>query len=173
MAPYEEVRDSIKTGDLCEFRSARGVIPWAIRKKTGKDVNHSATFVWQHVAGFIPRLFIVEAVAEGVEARLFSRRYERFEGDIFWSPLKSEHDGLRSHVEYWLWTQVGSSKEYDFEALLNYAVGRVVLDDTHLFCSECCQLALVEAGVCAPTEFALAPGELSQLGVYEERVQIK
>ena len=173
---YYPVRRFIQTGDLMEWSTDDNFAAWSIRKKTKKDVNHSAMFVRSKIPGHRDRIFIIEAVSHGVVSSVFTHRLNMHKGKVWWYPLDPAKVPMQKRYDmlYWTLTQVGSRKGYDFEDLLKQLTESVALNYNKFFCSELYHAGLIEAGI-IPTEWeypARRPGEFAELGVHKERVLI-
>lgn len=164
LTQYNEVKNSMKTGDLLQWASF-SVIGWLIRWKTKSDVNHSSLVIrLAEYEGLERRRFTHEALERGVILNLLSRRLDRFNGKVWWYPLKDEWDERRQRIgELALaWTGV----PYDYKSIADQLISSVSAEATALFCSEMCFMAYGFTGK-APT-----PGEMSGLGIFKEKVQI-
>ena len=173
---YYPYRHLIQTGDLMEWSTDHNSVAWLIQKKTGQDVNHSAMFVRSVMPGHVDRIFLLEAVAEGVVSSLFTNRLESHHGKVWWIPLNDQNVTRQQRIEmlYWSMTQIGLKKGYDFEDLLNQLTGSVFLDYNRFFCSEYYHAALIEGGIVPPNSASKAkrPGEFMDFGVHLPRVLV-
>jgi hypothetical protein len=162
-------------GDLMEF-AGDAWISKAIRFFTKKDVNHTA-ILW-HVDEFKSikdRKFIMEALDLGIEINLMSCRLKKYEGEVYWYPLKEEYHKYRDEVAGICLLAEGRTDEirYDYLSLVRNMWRKVNVDvKKHSFCSEFCQWVLQTAKVIEKQPKALRPGEFDKLGIYESRVKI-
>jgi hypothetical protein len=165
LSRYEAVKDQMKTGDLLQWHSD-SLIGWAIREKTGSNVNHSGLVIrLQEYEGLERRRFTHEALEHGIVMNLLSRRLEQFDGEAWWYPLKDEWNEKRQAIGERALSFTGIP--YDYPAIIEQLFGDVKADSAQLFCSEMCFLAYGYQGT-APN-----PGNLvSTLKIFKEGVKI-
>lgn len=131
---YAELRSQIKTGDAILWKS-RGVIPWLIQRFSA--FSHASLVVrLDRYEEFTDRIFLVEALAAGVQLRLLSERLKNHRGETFWfKPIGLSHSAR---------TRIGTSAldvcargiPYDYGSLFRNMLGRVSLNARRYFCSE-------------------------------------
>jgi len=169
LTEYNALRKYMKSGDLIEWGSA-SMIGGIIRFFTKKKVNHSSILLnLDTFAGLEERRFVLEALEHGVELNLMSTRLKDFKGSVYWSPLKLEHDSLRSEIAAWALQRVGT--DYDYKSLFANIFGKVSQDGKKFFCSEYYHMAMVKAGILPPGK-AARPGEFGKFNIHENTVQI-
>lgn len=170
LANYLKWRDDFKTGDLLLYKS-NSTLGWLIRLFSRANVNHAGLVIRLAEYGDLKdRRFTLEALEGGVVLRILSRRFEKFNGQIWWYPLKNEFDYSRMSIGAWALLHVGI--KYDYKSLFKLAVSRVSSDARKFFCSEYCYMAYEQCGVVDRTEHAPRPGGLPNLGVFKEPIQI-
>jgi len=160
---YYRHRENMKTGDLIEIRS-HSLIGCAIRKVTGKYVNHTALVI--RLSRYDQdRVFILEALEHGIVLNLLARRLAELAGRAFWLPLKPEWDDNRAAIGRAGLNYVGIG--YDFSGVLRQMFARVSADARRLFCSEYAYLALLAAGLPVKRKKSPQPGDMYSLGVFD------
>jgi len=170
---YNKVRQDMSTGDMLGWHSY-SLIGKAIRLRTvPSDVPEDSPMRVNHTSGIIRlteyegldrRVFITEALEHGAVLNLLSRRLERFDGKVFWYPLKPDWSCKRQFVGEQSLSFIGIP--YDYEAIAAQLFGPVEVDAKSLFCSEYYYKSLGYQGQ-APT-----PYELCKLEHFEEPVRI-
>ncbi len=168
MDQYYKYRPRIETGDIIEMAS-NTLIGGAIRLVTGKPVNHTAVAIrlGQYYSN---RVFLLEALEMGITLNFLSRRIAEFSGDVYWLPLKKEHELSRPLIGREALGYVGVG--YDYLSIAKQLIGRVSADARRLFCSEHAYLSLLRAGLPVKREKVPVPGEMVDLGVFEKPVLI-
>lgn len=174
---YLEVRGDMQTGDLIEW-SGNTVLGWAIRKFTGRKVNHSALVLRiAEYCGLKDRRFILEATSHGITFNLLSHRVAEFDGKVYWSALKPEFDERRNQMGEWALLMAGRYKkgekvQYDYKSLLLNALGPVSVNARQLFCSEYYHAALIAADIAKAGGKAARPGDFADMNVHHSEVRI-
>lgn len=161
---YDEVKEQMKTGDHIGWASATmtgGIIRW----RTKGYINHSSMIIrLAEFEGEQRRRYHTEAMERGVYPNLLSNRLKKYEGEVWWYPLKPELDEKRTEIGRRLCEMWGI--EYDYKSLMWQLLGKVNADARKLFCSEVCYLAYGFTGK-APN-----PYELSKFNIFEKPVKI-
>jgi hypothetical protein len=161
----------MKTGDLIEWQSD-SAIGWLIRKFTGQDVNHSSLLMKFSYSGLADRRFVLEALEDGLEFNLLSRRLDDFNGKVYWYPLKSEYDDRRDTIGSWAIMRKAEHIKYDYWNLFKQVFGKVSVDAKKFFCSEFYHAAMIHAMILLPRKRAYRPGEFAALKIHEKRIRI-
>lgn len=135
LVAYKQIRNQIKTGDMIEWRS-RSALGSVIRFFSKQKVNHTGiAFVLENYGGYEGNhVFTLEAEPGGIRNNLLSAQLEKFDGEVYWSPLKPEFDHLRHKGIDWALECVGTP--YDFKSLFKQALIKVSAEARKLFCSE-------------------------------------
>lgn len=159
---YYARREAMGTGDVVEVRS-RTLIGWAIRRFTGRPVNHTALVIRlsQYDAD---RVFVLESLEHGVVLNLLSRRLASLSGNATWLPLLLQFSDARAAIGRAALSYVGVG--YDFSGLFRQLFSRVSADARKLFCSEYAYLSLLSAGLPVMRTKAPWPGEMFGLGCF-------
>ena len=181
---YKGYQEQLRTGDLLSWGSD-SVLGWMIKKFTKSDVNHSGMVVrfsdyesQQTTAG---RRFTLEALGPGIVLNLISRRFESYEGKVYWHPLKKQYWSKRIILGENSLQYVGI--KYDTGSLIKNIVGRVSAEASKLFCSEYVYINGTECGLhpeCDDTRFLISlaqgkaptPADMPKLGWWEPRIRI-
>ena len=163
---YDSVKEQMKTGDLLQWRS-KGVIGDLICWKTGHQVSHSSLVMCiTEYEGEEKRRFTTEALGRGPVLNLLSNRLQHIDGTCWWYPLNDEWDKRRKAIGERALRYIGCGVKYDYKGLLWQIMGYVSSDAASLFCSEYCYISW---GFQGPVPY---PGELTQLGIHKEGVQL-
>jgi len=183
---YLSYRSQIKPADLIEWRS-NSFIGWAIRAKTGQNVNHTSGAKWMRSipspgssACWRDRLYVGEAVADGMKLTYLSEALKIYDGEVYWVPMKPELDRYRRDVIEN--AECLESRLYDYMSLLTNLVKRVKLDGNKPYCSEAWHIAYQRAGL-IPKSFSptgnqddagtgLRPGEFNKTGLFLNPIRI-
>jgi len=166
LSVYNSVKDRMQTGDLLQWKS-NSLLGWAIRWKTGSNVNHSCLVLRFHeYEDAVGRRFTTEALEHGWVLNLLSRRLEQFDGEVWWYPLKEEFGipAKRIIIAQNALDFIGTP--YDYKSIVKQLFGRVSADAKDLFCSEGVYICYGGQGT-APN-----PGEMPGLGLFKDPVQI-
>lgn len=168
---YHLYRDQMKTGDMLQW-SSNSLIGAAIRWKTCRNlpegwpkVNHTSLILrLKEYEGLARRAWTPEALEHGFYPNLLSRRLERFDGEVYWYPLKDEYNDMRQIYGERMTEMFGIG--YDFLSLFKQLVMNVSVDVRELFCSES---ALVVWGYSGK---ALPPALMPALDIFKPHVRI-
>ncbi len=171
---YNLVRDSMKTGDMLAWHSNSLIgkvirwktIPSDIPKDSPLSVNHTSTIIrLKEYEGLKRRVFITEALENGIVLDLLSKRIQKFDGKVWLYPLKRNWDDQRQLIGERLLSVVGTP--YDYTSILKQIFGYVSVDLRAFFCSEHHYFGLGFSGI-APN-----PYELCLRDYYKEAINIK
>jgi hypothetical protein len=168
LGEYIKYRPQMKTGDRLEF-TGRSPLGWAIRLFTRKKVNHTAVVLQIPYPGLENRLFSIEALDDGIEIHLLSRRLQTYKGKVYYAALIAS-DEKRLKMGKWMLLHEGIW--YDWKSLLANAFKRVSQDAQRLFCSEFYQMALADVNLIPKDEKALRPGEFDRYDIFGTEVRI-
>lgn len=170
---YKRCRHLIKTADLIEWR-AHTFLGWAIRKKTGAQVNHtSGALLYKLDCGNDVRRYIGESLAHGFELNYLSDQLKNYKGSVYLTRLKPEYDALRGRIAQEALKLEG--KGYGYRDLVSNLVGPVKLNADRVICSEAWHIALIRAGLLDDTfnsGMSLVPGEFWKTNLYLAPIQI-
>lgn len=157
----------MQTADIIEWQ-ADTALGHSIRWFTKQNVNHTSGVAVMNLYGDPEkRMYIYEAVGNGVHPMFLSEALRNHKGKAFWLSLKSEYNSYRNEIakailEY-------KVKKYDYKSLIGSAFKRQKLDRTEVYCSELINLALVDVGL-LNEDFnngcGLFPGEFEITGLY-------
>lgn len=132
MTTYESIRPQLKTGHVVLWQG-NGLISRLIRLRS--RFSHASLVVRLEMDGLGERLWLVEALAEGVVLRILSKRLASYDGKAFiLQPAAS--DGERRAILDFAMTTCGCGVRYDYRSLLRNILGRVSTDASRYFCSE-------------------------------------
>lgn len=164
MPRYVDLRPRIHTGDAILWKG-HGLISKMILKFT--PFSHASLVVrMKEYAALLDRVFLVEALSEGLRFTLLSERLENYKGEAYWMSVGLSLEQIEKSRAHAL-VECGKCVKYDYHSLLKNAVGKVSSDATSYFCSEFVWINWVEAGVVAPliakVNKAPRPGDLLKL----------
>ncbi len=175
---YENMKPSIKTGDLIEWKS-RSILGWIIRRFSPLSHTSMVCCLSQYRDNTEMRRYVIEAEANGVEPNLLSVDLSRFNGEAYWLPLKSKFDSYREYMGELAQDFIGV--KYDYSGLFRNVFGHVSAEADKLFCSEMAFLIYQKA---IPMEKfpreamdlymadAPRPGEWKQFNIHEAPIRI-
>jgi len=162
---YNSVRDQM-------LNDTGGCIEWHSNKPLGAAIQSFSHSYLNHASLLIPmrgrkepRIFITEALADGVVPNFLSVSLAQYDGEAYWYPLKDEWEPKRNDIEDRAFSYLGVP--YDYENLFKNAVEHTDIRTEKLFCSE-------YVWVCYgfTTGPAPRPGELAQKGIFKDPVRI-
>ena len=171
---YEEIRNDMKTGDMLAWHSnsliGAGIrwktVPSGIPKDSPLSINHTSTIIrLKEYERLQRRVFITEALENGVVLNLLSKRLEEFDGYVWWYPLKRSWDAERQIIGERLLSVVGT--KYDYRSIFKQLFGSVSVDLRQFFCSEHHYFGLGFSGI-APN-----PYELCLKDYYKEAINLR
>ena len=181
---YNEVREEIASGDAITWEG-KGVISSLIRLWTSR--SHASLVVRPPQVGlWMDRRFLIEAWEGEVNIRLLSSRLESYAkgGKAFWHRLKPECKPFVEVIERCALSKVGTP--YDYAGLFLNAFGHISSDAAKYICSE---FVGDVYSICLPNKiwieippneevkrllrgYALRPGEIAKLPIYEPEIRI-
>lgn len=163
--PYNKFKQQMKTGDLLLWRS-NSLLGATIRFFSKGPFNHaSIVMCFPEYEGEECRRWTTEALEHGTVLNLLSRRLDKYDGQVWWFPLKDDWEQQRSIIGRRALSMIGIG--YDYKSLFKNILGKVSAEARRLFCSEYYFLSLGMEGK-APT-----PAGLPSLGIFKQEVQIK
>ena len=165
---YQAHRSEMGTGDVLEFCS-HSMLGRLIRWKTGKDVNHTALIIEADFLGD-KRLMLLEALGAGIAPNFLSNRITDFDGEIYWLKLQKEWGSRKIDIMREALKYVGTP--YDYGSIFKQLFRRVSVDFNKLFCSEFGYNVLQKVGIAPLLPTAPYPGEMCDLGCFENRIRI-
>ena len=168
LSKYLAVRDAMRTGDGLGFAN-NSLIGRAIMWRTKGDgpipLSHWGGIIrMSEYEGLERRRFTLEAMSIGFYPDILSTYIQRYDGHIWWYPLKEEWDPMRQAIGEKALALVGT--RYDFGSLIKQAFARVSSNASRLFCSEAWQLIYGFKGQ------ALTPTGMHALGIFQAPVRI-
>lgn len=170
---YEIYRDQMRTGDMLGWHSnsliGAGIrwktVPKGVPKDSPLSVNHTSTVIrLKEYEGLERRVFITEALENGIVLNLLSKRIGEFDGYVWWYPLKRSWNDQRQIIGERLLSVVGT--KYDYGSIVKQLFGSVSVDLRQFFCSEHHYFGLGFSGK-APN-----PYELCLKDYYKDAVKI-
>ncbi|MDD5234545.1 MAG: hypothetical protein PHG91_14225 [Syntrophales bacterium] len=190
LTKYYEIRDRIKTGDDLHFASF-SALGLCIRFVTKAPVNHTAKIVVMTDETGHKRVYIVEAMENGMQTRYLSERLQQFSGAVYWCPIRADFENIRPHFaraisEFQDRMDIEWIK-YDYWAIVKQLFGRVGQDGSKMFCSEAAWMLTERAIEISDNKLAKhimgilknnwngkapTPGDLYYSGLYQSRQQI-
>lgn len=162
MDTYCNIRPYMKTGDLLLWKS-HSILGAAIRYFSKSNVNHASLVIPLSGQGAL-RIFTLEALEKGIVPNFLSHRLTKYDGEVYWYPLKDEWDSNRAVIEALAFKHIGVP--YDYKSLFKQAFSRVSADVRHLFCSEYCYVCYGMEGQ------APRPGDMPGLGIFKSPIKI-
>ena len=174
---YYKVRPLIRSMDLFQWKS-HSPLGLAIRWRTGGDrpgyevehginVNHSSlAAVMREVESGDIRYYTTEALGSGIVPNYLSVRLEKFNGEVWWYPLKDEFNDERGEMARRSFNNKGI--DYDYKAIVKKLIGlKTPLDKKNLYCNEACCVTYD-----AKVKDAHSPNWLPTLGMHKEPIKI-
>ena len=169
---YEDMRPKIQTGDAILWKG-EGLISKLIMLWT--PYSHASLVVrLREYEGLKKRVFLVEALNDGLELRLLSERLKEA-GKAYWLSVGMTTAEVLKSREHAL-VECARAVPYDYQSLFKNIFGRVSNDARQYFCSEFVWINWIQSGRIPPEKMKLAaprPGDLPGLiGRVEERIDI-
>ena len=167
---YEEMRPKIHTGHAIVWKG-KGIISSLIMKWS--PFSHASLVVrLNEYKELKRRVFLVEALAGGLEFRLLSERLKEG-GEAYWLPTDMTLKEMSKSREHAL-LECAKGIKYDYGSIFKNMFGRVSSDARQYFCSEFVWLNWVYAGYVRTDEkilIAPRPGDLpTNIGVEPIRI---
>lgn len=159
---YKDMRPRIQTGDAILWKG-KGIISKLIMRWT--SYSHASLVVrLREYEGLKKRVFLVEALNDGLELRLLSERMKEA-GEAFWLPVGMIVEEVLKSREHAM-TECAKAVPYDYESLFKNIFGRVSNDAQKYFCSEFVWLNWIQSGRIPLDKIKLSaprPGDLPGL----------
>jgi hypothetical protein len=160
MIAYDAIRPRLATGCAVLWKG-NGLLSRAIRLFS--EFSHASLIVrLDAYQGLTDRVFLVEALATGLELRLLSERIKGYDGevDIFF-PRGLGQDQQNAVRDFAL-VQCAKAVPYAYGSLFANILGHVSEDAHKYFCSEFVWAAWLAARIVArrPDDFAPRPGDI-------------
>jgi hypothetical protein len=154
---YSELRPLLITGAIVLWKSP-GIIPWLIRQWS--EYSHASLIVrLDDYVELKDRVWLVEALAQGISLGILSKELEGYKGEAFvLIPELNIHQ--QSIIRQFALNECGERVDYDFFGLFANVFGRISFDVRKYICSEFCYQAMVECGQCPVMNQAPRPGDL-------------
>jgi len=161
MNRYAELRHKMKTGDAILWTGS-GIISWLIRLKSKR--SHASLVVrLKKYQGLRDRVFLVEALAGGLELRLLSERVHGYRGSV--SLVSTDLNGGQRRVcRNRALVKCAEGIKYDYGSLFRNILGRVSVNVRRFFCSEFVWWIWQEASYVEKNTKAPVPGDLEEYG---------
>lgn len=167
---YMRYRSHMQTGDLLLWKS-HTLLGWMIRLFSRGEVNHAGLVLkLEEFAHLKERRWTLEALEPGIVLHLISNRLAKFDGEVWWYPLKDEFYEHRANLGEWAIAMVGTP--YDYGSLFKNALGRVSVNANRLFCSEYAYMAYKENGLPVYQKKAPRPADMPGLGIFKDKVKL-
>lgn len=144
LSKYYKFQKHIRTGDHLGWKS-NGILGRLIQIRTGNTINHSSMVIRLMYEGLEKRRYEMGALARGMEFHMLSKRLEKYNGKVWWYPLKDEYNELRSQIAVKAFGIV--DVPYDYEDLLKNVLSRVSTEASQFFCSEAYNWVLNQVGI--------------------------
>lgn len=151
---YIDARSKIRTGDVIAF-SGKGFISNTIKAVTGSPVTHIGMILSSNIIENISFVQIAESTSigngfKGVQFNRLSDHIARYDGDMWWLPLKDELRANMNVIDLISFIFAQKGKKYDTPQAIGSALdfipdNREDLDK--LFCSELVTAALEHVGI--------------------------
>jgi hypothetical protein len=172
LSEYYKIRNTIKTGDHLGWKSDC-IVGHIINIFAPGPINHSELVIRLNFEGLEKRRFSGGAAIGGVSLHMLSRQLEKYNGEVYWYPLKDEYNEIRPKIASFILQKVDI--RFDYYNLFKNALGRVSTEDSRFFCSEVVNWAYVNAGI--DTGFPLngkapTPADIDQFAIFKEKVRI-
>jgi hypothetical protein len=111
------------------------------------------------------RIFTYESLENGFQPHFLSHELEHYDGHVYWLPLKDRYS--RKVIEDRMFQYDGTP--YGYRELITFPIHRADISTETMICSESSEV-VVTGNLTGKIH---APGELPDLGVWEEPVRIK
>lgn len=196
MSSYQQIRSSMKTGDVIAF-SGKGRVSNIIKWVTHSHFSHVGIVLDSYMGeGLGKSILLVEStslvnladamtgeVIKGVQLQWLSKRLEFYDGEAWWLPLKKEiPENSRYAMQHWLRKHHAQRTPYDSLQAMGAGVDifdRLQLynepDFSSLFCSELVSKAFQVAGLLPETlnPSEQTPENVAQFAFLGEPIQLK
>ena len=131
---YDELRPMMRTGDAILWEGS-GLLSWLIRRWS--KYSHASLIVRMERYGDLrDTVFLVEALATGLELRRLSQRLEGYAGKAFWFQPSDLTTWQRDMIRSEALKACGAGIGYDYKSLFRNILGHVSMNARSYFCSE-------------------------------------
>jgi len=166
---YNKYKDCMKSMDGFGYKSnellGKTIRIWS------PDWNHAGLFIpLDSHSGFNCRNWTLEAVKPRVHLTLLSKKLEKYNGEVWWFPLKDKYDPLRQMGERFILDYEGT--DYDFKSLFKNMFGWVSLNAFQLFCSELDFFGYRHMGIVKGVKAPTPSGLFRKYPIFKEPVKI-
>ena len=168
---YKAARPRMQTMDLLQWHG-RGTISRIIQMKTRSPVSHSGVITRLKD---VDRVLTLHAVRKGAVPEPLSQLIQRYDGQVWWHPLKKEYQPYVGFAFNYMYDRIGT--QYDFGSLVKNLFGKVSANAAAVFCSEYIflgwQFAAIHLGVkilahLVQINKAPVPADMPSLRIYEK-----
>ena len=154
----DEIRHKIRSGDIILWKG-NGFISRLIRLFT--PYSHASLVVkLDRYKGLRDRVFLIEALATGLEPRLLSKRLKNYDGEAYLLQPLDLNPEISEKITILALEKCAEHITYDFKSLIKNILGRVSLSARQFFCSEWVWWVRVQVGLADGTTKAPRPGDL-------------
>ena len=163
---YGEIREQICNGDIILWKGTSlisRIIMWFT------EFSHASLVVRLDIGNLKDRIFIVEALPEGLSLRLLSNKIKNYSGNVFIYKLSNYTMGpcrsfQRTRLRDNAIMDMAKGISYDYKGLFENVFGRVHRDAKQFFCSEFVEYELEKVAATlkpgADNTGAARPGDL-------------
>ena len=156
----DEIRHKIKSGHIILWKG-EGLISRIIRLFS--EYSHASLVVrLDRYKGLKDRVFLIEALATGLEPRLLSKRLKHYKGEAFILVPDDITDEVAEKITVLALEKCAEHVKYDFKSLVKNIFGRVSLSARQFFCSEWVWWVRVKLGL-SKNSVAPRPADLPKL----------
>jgi hypothetical protein len=162
---YEAVRSEM-------LKDTGGCIEWHADTALGRSIQFFSHAYFNHSSLLIPmkgrkepRVFITEALGNGIVPNFLSCSLSCYEGEVYWYPLKDEWDSQRDIIEDRAFSYIGVP--YDYEGVLRNAWQQLEIETDKMWCSEYVWVCYGYTCGKAPT-----PGDLAKMNMFKDPIRI-
>ena len=140
---YLFYRDQFRTGDMIAWKSNSTIgklirwrtVPRSVPEDSHLNVNHTSGIIrLKEYEGEARRVFVTESLEAGTVLNLLSRRLEKFDGHVWWYPLKDGWNSKRRKIGETALEYIGI--KYDYKSIMEMITGSVSVDVKKFFCTE-------------------------------------
>jgi hypothetical protein len=161
LCSYAAIRPWLATGTVILWRGD-DLLGRTIRLFT--EFSHASLAVRGLDPSDAERVFLVEALATGLELRILSERVRGYRGRVFaWRPASLPED-VQRRVKSFALKECGRGVPYDYAGLFANMLGHVSEGWRRFFCSEFAAKALEQAGIARRPRYrngyAARPGDI-------------
>jgi hypothetical protein len=141
---YAAFRPWLATGTVILWRG-EDLLGRAIRCFT--EFSHASLVVRSLDPDHAELVFLVEALATGLELRLLSERIQGYDGRVFAFQPEGLTDDVQGRIKSYALDECGRGVRYNYAGLFANILGRVSETAHRFFCSQFASMALENAGI--------------------------